>query len=109
MKVEFDWDKSFDKFLNSLNALEKAKILALIQSIEEQGLEHAIKIQWVKRLEKNLYEIRTRTDDTFLRGIYFQVDANNYFITHGFKKKTNQTPEKEKNKAKLIRKRKLGR
>lgn len=109
MTPEFDWDKNFDKFLNSLNTKEKAKILALIESIEKYGLDHAIKVQWIKRLEPNLYEIRTKADSLFLRGLYFKIETHNYFISHGFKKKTNKTPKNEIAKAKKIRDKKLGR
>ncbi|NLR08935.1 MULTISPECIES: type II toxin-antitoxin system RelE/ParE family toxin [unclassified Levilactobacillus] len=39
----------------------------------------------------------------FCRGILFKTDGNRYIITHGFKKKTNQTPEKEKRHAREVR------
>ena len=46
-------------------------------------------------MEKNLYEIRVDLNSNALRGIYFQVKRNNYFISHGFRKKTRQTPIRE--------------
>lgn len=102
-KPDFDWGKEFDQFLLSLNKMDKAKLVTMIKKIEDVGLQTARRQQWVKKLETNLYEIRTRTNETFLRGIYFQIKENRYYITHGFKKKTNQIPKKEIIKAKQIR------
>lgn len=101
--TEFDWGKEFDQFLNSLNRIDKVKLVAMIKKIEEVGVQTAARQQWVKKLEDNLYEIRTRTNESFLRGIYFQIKDNKYYITHGFKKKKNKTPTKEIAKAKKLR------
>ena len=38
------------------------------------------------------------------RALYFHVVGNRYVITHGFTKKTDKTPENEKNRAREIRK-----
>ncbi len=102
---EFDWDDEFDKFLDTLNKKELAKILAVIENIEKFGLHIAIRQKWIKKLDSNLYEIRVSASGNAIRGLYFQVTNNNYFITHGFLKKTNKTPIKEINKSKRIRNR----
>lgn len=103
LRPEFDWGQEFDEFLNDLNSKDKAKIERLIEKIEEYGLLIAIQNQWVKKLEDNLFEIRDNHNGIFLRGIYFQVKENQYYISNGFKKKTDKTPESEKNKGKLTR------
>lgn len=38
---EFDWDDEFDIFLGSLNDIEAAKLLAVIEKIEQFGLQIA--------------------------------------------------------------------
>ncbi len=101
---EFDWDSEFDAFLDSLNDIEAAKLLTVIQNIERLGLHVAQRQKWIKKLENNLYEIRANTSEAALRGIYFQIKDNKYFVTHGFKKKSNKTPKKEIEKGLLIRK-----
>ncbi|SHE33281.1 Phage-related protein [Atopostipes suicloacalis DSM 15692] len=102
---EFDWDDEFDIFLGSLNDIEAAKLLAVIEKIEQFGLQIAQRQKWIKKLEDNLYEIRVNASGNALRGLYFQIKNNNYFITHGFKKKTNKTPKREITKGKSIRNR----
>ncbi|TLQ49508.1 type II toxin-antitoxin system RelE/ParE family toxin [Ruoffia tabacinasalis] len=99
----FDWDSEFDNFLNSLRLKETTQVIAMINKIEEHGLQIAINMKWVKKIDNNLYEIRVRTNELFIRSLYFQVEQSNYFITHGFKKKTNETPVKEIKRSKKIR------
>ncbi|AMB98600.1 hypothetical protein AWM75_00700 [Aerococcus urinaehominis] len=95
-KPTFDWGKDFDAFLNSLSNRDKAYLLEMIERIENLGLADSIQKQRVKKLDKNLYEIRvSATDSKKLRGIYFHLDNNTYFIVHGFIKKTAKTPLKE--------------
>lgn len=104
-KLEFDyadWDE-FEKFLDKLSDKDVAKLLATINQIEEQGLLVAERMQWVKKLDNNLFEIRSKLGSNIQRAIYFHVESDRYVITHGFTKKTQKTPDKEKKKAKKIR------
>lgn len=55
--------------------------------ISLNGIKVGIEHDWVKPLEKNLYEIRSRVSNNQYRGIYFHVDGKHYVITHGFTKK----------------------
>lgn len=104
-KLEFDWGVEFQSYLDSLNEKDLAKFLAVIQRIEVSGIQDSIRKERVKRLEKDLYEIRAQTNEHWLRGCYFQLRGNQYYITHGFSKKSNQTPKKEIQRAKMIRRR----
>lgn len=90
--------------MDSLSDNDAAKLLVVIENIESLGLEIAQRQKWIKKLEKNLYEIRVKASGNALRGIYFQIENNKYFITHGFKKKTKKTPKKEIVRGKSIRK-----
>lgn len=60
----------------------------------------------VKKLDDDLYEIRAKTPDKLIRSIYFQIQNNQYFITHGFIKKQQKTPRREIDKAKNIKSKK---
>ncbi|WP_413628348.1 type II toxin-antitoxin system RelE/ParE family toxin (plasmid) [Fructilactobacillus vespulae] len=104
-KISFDYAdfKEFKKFLDSLSAKSADKLTELIKKVENHGMQEAQERQWVKKLEKNLYEIRARFGSNSNRAIYFKFKDSKFIITHGFKKKTNKTPKKEINKGIRIR------
>lgn len=60
--------------------------------------------EWVKKLETNLYEIRSKRASNIQRAIYFQVHDTNYLITNAFTKKFQKTPESVKKIARNRRK-----
>ena len=93
----------FAEYLDSLDVKAKAKLLARINMVATYGLSAGIHHNWVKPLEKNLYEIRSRVSNNQQRGLYFHVDGVHYVITHGFTKKTLKTPPREINHAKKLR------
>lgn len=93
----------FVEYLDSLDVKAKAKLLARINMVATYGLSAGIQHNWVKPLEKNLYEIRSRVSNNQQRGLYFHVDGVHYVITHGFTKKTQKTPPREINHAKELR------
>ncbi|MDF8367964.1 type II toxin-antitoxin system RelE/ParE family toxin [Weissella paramesenteroides] len=97
-KIEFDyydWDE-FKLFLEQLPDKDAAKLVATIQKIEENGLLIAERQEWVKKLENNLYEIRSKRASNIQRALYFQIQGPDYLITNAFTKKTQKTPESEK-------------
>ncbi|TDM07920.1 type II toxin-antitoxin system RelE/ParE family toxin [Macrococcus lamae] len=108
-KIEFQYAKDsrgneyFFDLLDSLPDKQRVALVTLISKIEKYGLQEAIKNQWVAKLDKNLYEIRSKQGSNIQRGIYFHLIKDQYVITHGFTKKTQKTPQKEINKGKLIR------
>jgi len=109
--AEFDWIKrsdgssEFEEFLDSLPALDSAKLLAVISNTENEGIIVAIKMQWVKKLEHNLYELRSKQGSNIQRAIYFHKLGTKYIITHGFTKKTDKTPKQEIQHARMMRQR----
>ena len=104
VKPEFDWGQEFETFLNSLSTKEEAKFRALIDRVENTDLQDSIRKDRVKKLDDDIYELRAQTNDHWLRGCYFQIKGTEYYITHGFSKKTNTTPAREIRRAKTIRK-----
>lgn len=103
MKPRFRWEREFQEFIDSLPVSDRVRILKLITLIEGQDLSVSIKTKKVKKLEDNLFEIRSFNRERSLRIIYFQLIGNHYFLTHGFTKKTQKTPKQEIEKAKRIR------
>lgn len=98
-----DGTSEFEDFLDSLPEKDAVKLLAVIEKIEKYGIPIASRNKWVKKLENNLYEIRSKVSSNIQRALYFHVANNRYVITHGFTKKTDKTPENEKNRARKIR------
>lgn len=100
--VKFYQSKEFGEFLNSLPSKHKMKIQAKIYAIEEVGLIQASRAEWVKSLEDDMFEVRVRISSNSYRGLYFHLEENKYIITHGFKKKTQEIHDREKEIARKI-------
>ena len=108
-KVEFDYIRNedgsseFEDFLDSIPEKDQAKLLAVIKNTEEHGLAVAIKMEWVKKLEDDLYALRSQIGKNIQRAIYFQKVGTHYVIIHGFTKKSQKTPRSEIEHAKNLR------
>ncbi|TPR41266.1 type II toxin-antitoxin system RelE/ParE family toxin [Apilactobacillus micheneri] len=95
----YNWSE-FKSFLDNLPSKDAAKLVSTIQNVEKYGVEIAKRQEWIKKLEKNLYEIRSKRSSNIQRSIYFKIEGNTCIITHGFTKKSQKTPRKEITKAK---------
>jgi len=108
-KISFETYKrpnGHDEFLEWLETLSKkdsAKLLCTIEETERNGMLVAQRLKWVKKLDTNLYELRSKVGSNILRAIYFHVIHGRYVITHGFTKKIEKTPINELNHAKELR------
>ncbi|EPI05667.1 toxin-antitoxin system, toxin component, RelE family [Enterococcus faecalis 13-SD-W-01] len=109
-KIEFETYKrpnGHDEFLEWVTALpikDRAKLLRTIKETEVNGLLVAQRLKWVKKIDTNLYELRSKVGTNIQRGLYFHVENGRYVITHGFTKKSEKTPKKEIDHAKELRK-----
>lgn len=105
-KFEFyqdvDGNSQFIDFIKGLPQKDADKLLAVISNIQEIGLLTAIRQEWVKRLDKDIFEIRSKTSNNIQRALYFQKVGSIYMITHGFTKKTQKTPVSEIERAHRI-------
>lgn len=79
----------------------------MIDKIEQHGLLTAAKMEWIKKLDNEIFEIRSKVSTNIQRVLYFHEVGNRFIITHGFTKKTQQTPPREIQHAKTIRKKYL--
>jgi len=93
----------YDEVYWNLPTKDRKKLVALLHIIEQQGLLVATKMEWVKKLDTNLYELRSKVASNIQRGLYFHDEDNRYIITHGFTKKTQKTPINEIKHAREIR------
>lgn len=98
-----DGTSEFVEFLESLPSKDSNKLLATIASTQELGLLVAQRMEWVKKIDTDLFELRSKVGNNIQRAIYFQKVGNKYLITHGFTKKTQKTPKREIEHAKRIR------
>lgn len=101
--VEDNGHCPFEDFLHSLPDKDQAKLLTTIEKIEMNGLLTSMRMKWIKKLDNNLYEIRSKLGSNIQRAIYFQKVDNVYLITHGFTKKSQKTPVNEINRAKSLK------
>jgi len=110
MKVSFDWIRrsdgtsEFEDYLDSLPDKDAEKLLATIAAVEDHGLLVSARMEWTKKLEDGLYELRSKQGSDIQRAIYFQKAGTEYLITHGFTKKSQKTPNAEIEHAKAMRK-----
>lgn len=82
-----------NKFLDSLQKSQKAKVFRVFQNIEIYGLSSIL--PHVKKLiGAPLWEIRIVGKDN-IRVLYVTIDREDVFVLHAFQKKTQKTERKE--------------
>lgn len=105
-EVEFytkdNGEKPAKDFILRLNVKMRAKILGLIDVLEEKGNE--LREPYSKHLEEGIFEIRGKVGTDITRVLYFFYYGKRIILTNGFVKKTQKTPEKEIKLAKMYRK-----
>lgn len=105
-EVEFytkdNGEKPAKDFILSLDAKMKAKILGLINVLEEKGAQ--LREPYSKHLQDGIFEIRGKVGTDITRVLYFFYYGKRIILTNGFVKKTQQTPKNEIKLAKSYRK-----
>lgn len=81
------------KYLMSLNAKQRSKILEAMEYLETFGTE--LREPFVKPLEEKIYELRAKDSEGIYRVLYFAAAGRRFIMLHGFTKKTKKTPRKE--------------
>ena len=91
----------FKEFLNSLDARTQDKILYVLMLLETQD---RIPVKFMRLIDEGLYELRIEYQSNIYR-IFFCFDGGRIVILfNGFQKKSEKTPKKEIEKAKILRK-----
>lgn len=88
-------------FLLSLEPKMRAKMLWTIQLLQENGT--ALRMPYSESLEDGIFELRAKVGSDISRVLYFFFVGDKASLTNGFVKKTQKTPEAEKDKAKKYR------
>lgn len=82
----------FKEFILSLPSKDRQKLLSKIILIENKGLLVASKLKLTKKIDINLFEIRSRVSNNIQRVLYFHASGDTFVITHGFTKKNTENP-----------------
>lgn len=96
-----DGSQPAKEFILELDAKMKAKTLRTIKLLEDNGPD--LRLPHSEHLEDGIFELRTKLGSDITRVLYFFMDGNRAVLTNGFVKKTQKTPEGEKEKAKRYR------
>jgi len=96
-QVEFyqtdDGKVPVESFLNSLPKPQRAKAVALIKLLEEQG--PSLPFPYSSQVRGRLRELRTQLGKTRLRLLYFADAHRTFVLLHGFVKTSGKLPESE--------------
>ena len=94
-------DKPVENFLVSLDIKTRAKLIGILQILQEKG--NQLREPYSKHLEDGIFEIRGKVGSDITRVLYFFYLDGKIILTNGFIKKTQKTPRKEIKLAKLRR------
>ena len=89
-------------FLNTLEVKLRAKAFRDLKLLEEKGTE--LRLPYSEHLDDGIFELRTKQGTNIIRNLYFFFVGNKIIVTHGFRKKTQKTPQGEIERAKEYRK-----
>lgn len=81
------------KFLDEQPKRDQAVLLAVLNEIEEMGLQ--AKGAVFRQLEGKLWEIKVKAPSGGYRFLYVLVSSKTMMLLHAFKKKTQKTPLNE--------------
>lgn len=94
-------DKPVENFLLSLDIKIRAKLIGILQILQEKG--NQLREPYSKHLEDGIFEIRGKVGSDITRVLYFFYLDGKIILTNGFINKTQKTPRKEIKLAKLRR------
>lgn len=80
-------------FLDGLNWKERAKVLAAIDLLEEEGSN--LHRPYADLLKNGIHELRVCISRIRYRILYFFCNRTDIVLTHGFKKQAKKVPETE--------------
>ena len=94
-------DCPVEEFLNSLDVKMRAKMVGLLELLEEKG--NQLREPYSKLIDDGIFEIRCKVGNNITRLLYFFYYKGKIILTNGFVKKTQKTPLEEIKVAKARR------
>lgn len=86
-------DCPVEKFINSLDVKMRAKMIGLLELLEEKG--NQLREPYSKAIDDGIFEIRCKVGNNISRILYFFYYEGKIILTNGFIKKTQKTPPEE--------------
>ncbi len=86
-------DCPVEEFLNSLDVKMRAKMVGLLELLEEKG--NQLREPYSKLIDDGIFEIRCKVGNNITRLLYFFYYKGKIILTNGFVKKTQKTPLEE--------------
>ncbi|CDZ70270.1 Hypothetical protein NGAL_HAMBI2610_18710 [Neorhizobium galegae bv. orientalis] len=83
--------QAVDEEIEALPAGLQARLLRLLEAIENVGLDN-LREPHVKHLEGKLWELRVKASEGVARGIYVTMTGRKVMVLHVFVKKSQKTP-----------------
>jgi hypothetical protein len=80
-----------EAFLNEMGEKERAKVMALIATLKQQGPN--LPFPYSSQVRGRLRELRTQSGKTKLRVLYFADATRAFVLLYGIVKNTDQLPE----------------
>jgi phage-related protein len=108
-KYSFDFAQYGDDipmidFLESLSVKERALIYKNMEKlVKYKTNNYNLSDKFSKPLEDGIFELKVQLQNTTSRSLYFYEKDKMIIFTNGFIKKSQKTPRKEIDKAKMIR------
>lgn len=93
--------KPVEEFLLSLDVRMRAKLLGILQVLQEKG--NQLREPYSKHLEDGIFEVRGKVGTDITRVLYFFYCDGKIIVTNRFVKKTQKTPANEIRTAKKRR------
>ena len=86
-------DCPVEEFINSLDVKMRAKMVGLLELLEEKG--NQLREPYSKPIDDGIFEIRCKVGNNITRVLYFFYYEGKIILTNGFVKKTQKTPPEE--------------
>lgn len=86
-------DCPVEEFINSLDAKMRAKMVGMLELLEEKG--NQLREPYSKPIGDGIFEIRCIVGNNITRVLYFFYYEGKIVLTNGFVKKTKKTPPEE--------------
>ncbi|SCY72452.1 Phage-related protein [Lachnospiraceae bacterium XBB2008] len=96
-----DGKQPVSDFLDSLDGKMAAKMIGLMEILEEKGTE--LRLPYSCSVGDGIFELRCKQGTNITRVLYFFFVGRRIIITNGFIKKTQKTPPNEIKTAKYRR------
>lgn len=90
-----------EDFILSLDLKMRAKVFRTLELLEYKG--NSLREPFSKHLSDGIFELRVKQSSNIVRALYFFVVGKRIILTNGFVKKTQKTPTREIELAKIRR------